>query len=243
MPDKGTNKTIWTLAIIGGVGYLGYKIVPKLLKNMTGGGSSGGAGGAGASSYAPYNPYTQNPNNQGPNLGLTLPSLMGKSPQAQGINPDYPSNKFGPAAITQSQIDSTGKIAGMDLSDYQNATTDAAESADINGVAYNDADFPGDALNSPSNNAITSLFNSIFGQPNVEGPQMPDASIISQTQAQSYDSSELNAYVNDSDNFDNTGSNSGGDQAGYGTSNSEYSTGNSGGNSGGGSAANSNSGG
>jgi hypothetical protein len=243
MADKGTNKTIWTLAIIGGVGYLGYKIVPKLLKKMTGSAGSGGAGGAGASSYAPYNPYNAQGNqSQGPLAQLSLSSLPGsKAGQTTQPNYDYPS--YGPAALTQSKIDSTGIIAGMDQSDYQNATTDAAESNAINGVAYNDADFPGDALNSPSNNAITSLFNSIFGQPNVEGPQMPDASIISQTQAQSYDSSELNAYVNDSDNFDNTGSNSGGDTAGYGTSNSEYSTGNSGGNSGGGSAANSNSGG
>jgi len=75
MAAKTTNKTIWTLALVGVIGFLAWKLWPALKKRISGSSASSGGPVGGASSYSPYSPYSQQPQTQGLNFGL--PNLPG----------------------------------------------------------------------------------------------------------------------------------------------------------------------
>lgn len=78
MATKTTNKTIWTLALIGIIGFLVWKLWPAIRNRLNSGGSSGGGavGGTTASGGYPYNPYSQN---GGPQAGLSFGGNSGSS--------------------------------------------------------------------------------------------------------------------------------------------------------------------
>jgi hypothetical protein len=200
MASKNANGTLWTIALIAIVGFVTYKALPKLLAKLKGnnsGGSGGAGGAAGADYYAPYDPDRPN-SSQGSGMSMGaqigLPSLPGSKAAQYPTNYDTPTN---PAALTYASINGPRQVDQMDMSDYQNATTDAQMQSDANSIAYS-PDFPGTEISSPFANSMAALFKSTEQAPNVTGDGLA-GTMISADQAQQFNQDQDVMMVNQGD--------------------------------------------
>lgn len=144
MATKSTNKTIWTLALVGVLIFLSIKLWPSIKKLFaSGGGGSGGAGGVGASGQQPY-PQSGSGGGGG---GLSFPSgggTQGSSSFLQNLsNLLYQGTYAGSTPGQQDYIDSFLNQPLMSL-DQQGIPLEQPTNYDFgtSGYSYNDPNAP-----------------------------------------------------------------------------------------------------
>ena len=109
MASKSTNSTIITVAMVVGVGFVAYKVLPGLIKKASGGSGANNAGTQvgggyqdyGAGSYAPYQSSQNNSLMQAISNLLNGLGASKKSGGSQGMNP-FPNTASGSTSSNSS---------------------------------------------------------------------------------------------------------------------------------------------
>jgi len=120
---KSTNKTIWTLGLVGVVVFLAWKLWPAIRNKLNGSGSGGGAVGATtAGSQYPFDPYGQGGGGGsqpgvGANFGGGPGGQSGENPLQEWLNQIVNEGYYNASQIDNAGGDSYGNILASDEGD------------------------------------------------------------------------------------------------------------------------------
>jgi hypothetical protein len=239
MPSKNTNGLLWTLAIIGGVAILFFKVILPKLKATGSGGSgaatSANAGGDPDDPYANNGDYYGNGNNPGSGLGNllnSLASLLGSSGKSSGGGGGSLPGAVGPGIGGNGMATDSGDgpnadffnslLEGLYTDPNGNVLIQGSESnPDLGGdslFTFDDDNSNVNPLTDGSGGSIDSVpvdggtFSSWFSGFSQPLPDSPDGSIVNSSQASSQsNNADANPGMTLPGGTDNLDGNAGGD--------------------------------